>query len=132
MVPEFEESQDALGAAVAIAQAVAEAVEVGIEVVVVDDEQPLAGMALVVVLQMAGELEAHGCFAGTFLAEDDRGGRLGRVAIDLVPSGVVGALDAELFEDGVGLGVFLGEWVAGDAVVVEELLDFDATLGFRF
>jgi hypothetical protein len=134
VVPELEEREDAVGAAVAIAQAVAKAVEERIEVVVVNDEQAAAWMTLVVKLQVAGELQSHRRFARAFLAKDDRGGRLGRIAVDLVPGGMIGALDAEFLEDRISLRVFLRERIAGDAVVVEELLDlhgFRKALGFR-
>src|SRR5262249_12851303 len=73
---------------------------------------------------MPGELQAHGRFSRTLLAENDRRRRLRGIAIDLVPRGMVRALDAELFEDRISLSIFLGKRIAGDAVVIEKLLNF--------
>ena len=84
-------------------------------------------MLFIVAFQVPGELEAHRRFAGAFFAEDDRRGRLGGVAIDLVPGGVKGAFDTEFFEDWIGLRIFLGKRISGNAVVLEELLDLHAT-----
>ena len=105
-------------------EAVAKAVEERIEVVVVHDEQPPARMPLVVLLQVPGELQPHRRFARALLAEDDRRGRLRRIAIHLVPGGMIGALDAVLFEDRIGLRILLRKRIAGDAVMIEKLLDF--------
>src|SRR5438445_2277904 len=63
MVPELIQAQDPLRAAIALREAVAEAVEKRIEVVVVNDEQSLAGMAIVVVLQVPRELQYHRRFS---------------------------------------------------------------------
>ena len=80
-------------------------------------------MAVVVMLDVASQLQSHRRFAGPFFAEDDRSRRLRRVAKNLVPSRMVGALDAEFFEDRISLRVFFRKRIAGDAVVIEELLD---------
>src|SRR5262245_16800778 len=130
VVPELEQAQDSLRAAIALRQAIAEAVKEWIEVVVVHDEQSTARVAVVVVLNVPGELQSHRGFAGAFFAKDERGRWLRRIAKDLIPGRVVRAFDAEFFEDRVGLRIFLGKWIASDAVVIEELLDFHAGGGF--
>ena len=105
------------------AEPVGEVVEKRVEVVVLDDEQPVVLRPGVVQRDAAGHLQPHGRFAGAFFAEDDRRGRVGRVAVDLVPGGVVGRVAAALLEDRIGLRVLLGKRIDGDAVVLEQLLD---------
>ena len=77
---------------------------------------------------MPRDLQPHGRFAGALFAEDDRRGRLGRVAVDLVPGGVIGAVDAVLLEDRIGLRIFLRKRIARDAVMLEKGLDFHGVI----
>ena len=125
VVPEFPLSQHAVDAAAA-GKALAEAIQEGIEIVVADDERLLIGMGGVVVGQMANDLQADGRLSLAFFAEHHGRGRIRGIAVDLVPRGVIGALDAKALEDLVGLRVLVGERVAGDALVFEELLDVHA------
>src|SRR5436305_3957321 len=83
-------------------------------------------MAIVVMLDVAGKLQPEGRFAGAFFTEDNGSRWLRRIAKDLVPRRMVRALDAEFFEHRIGLRIFLRERIAGDAVVIQELLDFHA------
>ena len=105
------------------AEPVGEVVEERIEVVVLNDEQPAGVRLRIVQRDPAGHLHPHGRLAGALFAEDDRRGRLGRVAVDLVPHGMIGRVAAALLEDRVGLRVFLRERIDRDAVVFEQLLD---------
>src|SRR6476661_4331809 len=109
MIPQLELLQYPLGPAIAPTQPVAKAVEKRIKVVVVNNEQPLARMPLVMVLQMPGELQPHRRFAGTFLAKDDRCRRLRRIAIHLIPRRMKRALDTKFFEYRIGLRILLRE-----------------------
>src|SRR6478752_3735800 len=93
VVPEPEQTQDPIRPAIALGEAIAEAVEEGVEVVVMNDEQPPARMAVVVMLDVAGELQPEGRFGGPFFAEEDRSSRLRRITKHLVPRRVVGAFD---------------------------------------
>ena len=111
------------------AEPIGEVVEERVEVVVLDDEQPAVAGLGVVQRDAAGHLHPHGRFAGALFAEDDRRGRVGRVAVDLVPGRVVGGVAAALLEDGVGLRILLGKRIDGDAVMLEQLLDAHGDLG---
>ena len=106
------------------AEAIPKAIEERIEIVVFDDEDPLLRMRAVVVGQMPGDLQPQGRLARPLFAEHDRRGRLGRIAVDFVPRRMVHAGDAMLLEHRIGLRIFLGERIGGDAVMIEELLDF--------
>ena len=98
-----------------------EVVEVGVEVVVRDDEDPLGRVRLVVRLELGGRLEPQRGLAAPLLAEDQGRRGVGRAAEELVPGRVVDRRQAAALEDRVGLGVLLAERVAGDPVVPEEL-----------
>ena len=87
---------------------------------------PLVGMRAVVLGQVPHDLQPHGRLAGPFFAEHDRRGRLGRIAVDLVPGRMVRAGDAVFLEDRIGLRVFFGERIACDAVMFEKLLRLHA------
>ena len=111
------------------AEPVGEVVEERVEVVVFDDEQPAVLRPGVVQRDAADHLHPHGRFAGALFAEDDRRGRVGRVAVDLVPGGMVREVAAALLENGIGLRVLLRKRIDGDAVVLEQLLDAHGDLG---
>ena len=80
-------------------------------------------MLAVVFRQMPHDLQPQGRLARSLLAEHDRGGRLGRIAIHFVPTRMVGAEDAMILEDRIGLRIFLGEGIDADPVMVEKLLN---------
>ncbi len=122
VVPQLQVGQHAVSPATPSAEAVAKSIQKGIEVVVLDDEHPRERMGLIVLAQMPRDLQPQGRFAGPFLAEHDRSGRLGRIAVNLVPGRMMRAGDAEVLEDRIGLGVFLGERIGANAVVFEKLL----------
>ena len=124
MVPQPPLLQRAVGPAPAAGEAVAETVQEGVEIVVLDDEHLVFGVLGVVVGQMAGQLQPQGRLARAFFAEHHGRGRLAGIAVDLVPGGMERVADADPFEDEVGLGVLIGERIGGDAVMIEELLDF--------
>ena len=98
-----------------------EVVEVGVEVVVGDDEDPLVGVRLVVGVELGDRLEPQGRLAAPLLAEDQGRRGVGRAAEELVPGRVVDRRQAPPLEDRVGLGVLLAERVAGDPVMPQEL-----------
>ena len=98
-----------------------EVVEVGVEIVVGDDEDALGGIGLVVRLDLGDRLEPQRGLAAPFLAEDQRRRGIGRAAEELVPGRVVDRRQAAALEDRVGLGILLAERVARDAVMLQEL-----------
>ena len=75
---------------------------------------------------MPHDLQPHGGLARPLFAEHDRRGRLGRIAVDLVPGRMIRAGDAEFLEDRIGLRVFLGKRIGANAVMFEKLLRFHA------
>ena len=77
-----------------------------------DDEDLPLGMLGVVVGQVAGQLQPDGRLARALFAEHHRRGRLGRVAVDLVPGRMERAADARALEHQVGLGVLVGKGIA--------------------
>ena len=83
-------------------------------------------MRAVVFGQMLGDLQTDGRLAGPFFAEHDRRRRVGRIAVDFVPRRVIHAGDAVFLEHRIGLRIFLGERIGGDAVMFEKLLDLHA------
>ena len=83
-------------------------------------------MRAVVFRQMLGDLQPHGRLARALFAEHDRRGRIGRIAVDFVPGRMVHAGDAVFLEHRIGLRIFLGERIGGDAVMFEELLNLHA------
>ena len=91
------------------------------------NSRPFCGPG-VVERDAAGDLHPHGRFAGALFAEHDRRGRVGRVAVDLVPGGMIRGVAAPLLEDGVGLRILLRKRIDGDAVVLEQLLDAHRSL----
>ena len=101
----------------------AEAVDERVEVVVLHDENLVVGMIGVVVGQPPHDLQPHGRLAGALLAEDDGRGRLGRVAVDLVPGRMEHAANAGPFEHEIGLRVLVGEGIGDQSVMFQELLD---------
>ena len=100
-----------------------EPVEEGIEVVVEHDERLAFRMRLVVTIELPHHLQLERRLARPLLAKHDRGARIGRVAVDLVPGGMKRRFQAGSFEDGVVLRVFLGKRVPCDAVVLEKFLN---------
>ena len=120
VVPQFPLGQHAGRVALlAGAEPVGEVVEERVEVVVLDDEQAAIARLGVEQRDAAGHLHPHGRFAGPLFAKHDRRGRVGRVAVDLVPGGVVRGVAAPLLEHRVGLRILLGKRIDGDAVVLE-------------
>ena len=107
---------------------VAKVVEERVEVVVGDDEDPGLGMLGVVFFEFRGHLEPEGRLAASLLAEDEGRRGVGRAAEELVPGGVVNRVQAAALEDRVGLRVLLAERVAGDAVVLQKLIDLHPVL----
>ena len=105
-------------------KAISKAVQKWVEIVVLDDIHPLLGMRPIMLVEMADDLQPHGRLARPFFAEHHGGGRLGRIAVDLVPGRMKGAVDAVFLEDRIGLGVFLGERIDLDAVMCEEAVGF--------
>ena len=73
--------------------------------------------------QAVGDLQPQGRLARALLAKHHRSGRLGGIAVDLVPSRMVGVADAASLEDQVRLRVFVGKGICDDAVMFEKLLD---------
>ena len=100
-----------------------EPVEEGIEVVVEHDERLAFRMRLVVTIELPHHLQLERRLARPLLAKHDRGARIGRVAVDLVPGGMKRRFQAGSFEDGVVLRVFLGKRVPCNAVVLEKFLN---------
>ena len=124
VVPQLPLRQHAVGPAAAHAQPCSKAIEERIEVVVLDDEDPRVGMRAIVLGEVPGDLQPQRRLARPFFAEDDRRARVGGIAVDLVPGGMIDAGDAVVFEDRIGLRIFLGKRIDADAVVLEELLNF--------
>ena len=110
------------------AEALAEAVDEGVEVVVLHDEDLAVGMLGVVVGQAPHHLQSHGRLAGTLLAEDHGGSRLGRVAVDFVPGRMEHAANAGPLEHEIGLRVLVGERIGDQPVMFQELLDLHERL----
>jgi hypothetical protein len=75
-------------------------------------------------LEVPHHLQLEGRLARALLTEHDRRARVGGIPVDLVPGRMKRRLQTGPLEDRVVLGVFLGERVARDAVVLEELVDF--------
>ena len=92
------------------------------------NSRPFCGLG-VVEGDAAGHLQPHGRFAGALFAEDDRRGRVGRVAVDLVPGRMIRGVAAALLEDGIRLRILLRKRIDGDAVVLEQLLNAHGDLG---
>ena len=109
------------GGGVAGPDGVPEMVEVGVEVVIGDDEHPLGGIGLVVGLDLRRRLEPQGGLAAPLLAEDQRRRGIGGAAEELVPGRVVNGREAPALEHRVGLGILLAERVALDSVMLQEL-----------
>ena len=57
---------------------------------------------------------------GTFFAEHDRSGRIGRIAVDLVPGRMIRVAMQCSLNTGSVCGVFLGERIARDAVMFQK------------
>ena len=98
-----------------------EVVEVGVEVVIGDDEHALGGVGLVERIDLGHRLEPQGGLAAPFLAEDQGGRGVGGAAEELVPGRVVDRRHAPALEDRVGLRIFFAERVSLDAVMLQEL-----------
>ena len=124
VVPELPLRQHPLRLPPPAAKPLAKPVQKRIEVVVLDHERPGVGMIGVVVGQVPDDLQPQGRLARALLAEHDRRGRLGRIAVDLVPGRMIGVGDAVALEDQVGLGVFVGKGIRRDPVMFEKRLDF--------
>ena len=86
--------------------------EVTVEVIEFDQEDSVFWELLVVFGDVANQLQSNGRFAGPFWAENDSGCRLLGVADDFAPGRVKSARNTKLTKYGVGLGVFVSEWVA--------------------
>ena len=98
MVPKPPLFEHPIGPPPAAGQPLAKAIEKRVEIVVGHHENLPIGVLGVEVGQMAGQLEADGRLARALFAEHDRRGRLGRVAVDLVPGGMERAADAGALE----------------------------------
>lgn len=101
-------------------------IEEGVEVIVTDDVDAVFRMLVVEFDQMLIHLQPHRGFSRSLGAEDDGGGRFGRVAVNLVPGRMISVLDAVLLEHGIGLRILFGEGVSEDAVVFEKSLSIHA------
>src|SRR5262245_63651173 len=124
MVPQPPRLARRFGAARSAEQTFAKAVEKGIEIVVLDDEDPLVGMLLVVAADLTHDLQPQGCLPAPLFSEDDGSGRIVRAAEDLVPGRMIRCRQAVPLEDLVVLRVFLAEGVFFDAVMRQKLLNF--------
>ena len=102
---------------------VAEVVQEWVEVVVRDHEDAGVGVGLVVGFEFRRHLKAQGGLAAPLLAEDQRRRGVARAAEEFVPGRVVDLVEAGSLEDRVGLGVFLAERVAGDPMMLQELIN---------
>ena len=122
VVPQPPLAQGPIDPPPAAVKTLAEAVDERVEVVVLHDEDLAVGMIGVVVGQPPHDLQPHGRLAGALLAEDDARGRLGRVAVDLVPGRMEHAANAGPLEHEIGLRVLVGKGIGGQAVMFEELL----------
>lgn len=71
---------------------------------------------------MADQLQPHGGFSGPFWAENNGGGRLFGIANDFAPRRVERCGNTEFPENGIGLGILVGEGVAGELVMGQEFL----------
>ena len=111
VVPQPPLAQGPIDPPPAAVETLAEAVDEGVEVVVLHDENLVLGMIGVVVGQPPHDLQPHGRLAGALLAEDDRRGRLGRVAVDLVPGRMEYAANAGPFEHQIGLRILIGKGI---------------------
>ena len=121
VVPEFPFGQHAVGPFAAATESVAEVTQKRVEVVVMDDERAAPRVVLIVLTKVSRNLETNRGLSRAFFAEDDRRRRIARIAEHLVPARMVRARDAMILENKVRLRIFLREWVAGDAVMFEEL-----------
>ena len=109
---------------------VAKAIEERVEIIVRDHEDSLLRMRPVVLGQMAGNLQADGRLSSTFFTKNDRRRGFGRIAVHFVPSRMVRAGDAMVFENRVGLGILFGKRIGADAMVFKELLNFHGLAAF--
>ena len=129
MIPQFPFSQYAIRASFAAVKPILESIEKRIEIVVMNDVTAMLIQLLIVLGQVARDLEPDGRFSRTFFAENDRSGRATGVPVDLFPTGMVGAGNAVFLEDWIRLGILFGKGIATDLVVFQELLNFhDADL----
>ena len=122
MIPQFPVGKHFLDRPLR-ADPIDESIEERIEVVIEDDERLPVGMIDVVALELPHHLQLERGLPRPLLAEHDRRARVVGVAVDLVPGRMEGRLQAGALEDGVVLRVFLRKRIAGDAMVVEEVLD---------
>ncbi len=81
-------------------------------------------MRAIVVGHVPHDLQPHRGLAGTLFAKHDRRGRFIGVAVDLVPRRMMRARDTVVFEDRIGLRIFLRERIGANAVMFEKLLGF--------
>ncbi len=98
-----------------------EVVEIGVEVVIRNDENALVRMLEVIGLELGDGLEPKRGLAAPFFAENESRRRIGGAAEKLVPGGMMDLGQTSSLEDGIGLRIFLAERVADDAVMLEKL-----------
>jgi hypothetical protein len=104
--------------------------QIGVEIVIADQEYFLLGMIRIVLSDLIDQLQTHRRFSGSFGTKYDRCSGLLGVTDNLAPRGVKGPCDTKIAKDRIGLCVFVDEGVAYKLMMFEELL-FGHGSGFR-
>ena len=96
-------------------------VQVGIEIVVGNDEDALGRVGLIVRFQLGVGLKSQRRLATPFFAENQGRRWIDRTAEKLVPRRMVDRCQTAPLEHGIRLRILLAEWIPGNPMMSKEL-----------